>query len=155
MSNLFINAERRMYDYLESKVQGIGGSAGQWPRKTGEVDAEHPQDLNEWRVSITGDGDNLNTMLAAGTSPSAVGVSVMVEGRFASRRTALWFAGVLVENLPETIENIAHFGPVDNALPVIEEAVLTVGEAGYEVNGWTVSLDCMAVIGRVDELDLE
>ena len=154
MSNLLINAEQRIYDHLDDFIQGVGGSVGQWPRKTAEVSADRPDDLDEWYVAITGEGDNLNMMMQAGESPQSVALAAEIKGRFAKRRTALWFAGILLENLPAIIGNVHHFGPQDNSVPLISETVLTVGETGYELNGWMVELDCLAVISRVDEPDI-
>ena len=154
MSNIFINAEQRIYDYIDNVAQGLSGSPGQWPRKSSEVDSKRPDDLADWYVAITGASDNINPMLVAGNTPQAVAIAAEIKGRFANRKTALWFAGVLAESLPASINNVNHFGPQDDSVPVISETVLTVGETGYELNGWMVELDCLAVISRVDEPDI-
>jgi hypothetical protein len=154
MSNIFLNAEQRCFDYLEKKIKGIGGNVGLWPRKTDEVETGREDDLAEWYFAITGGGDNVAPMIAASESKHAVAVSGEVKGRFADRKTALVFAGILWDSLPAAFDNVAEFTAQENALPFVEPTLLTVGETGYEVNGWAVDLPVLVVIGKVDEPDI-
>jgi hypothetical protein len=154
MSNIFLNAEQRCYDYLEGKINGVGGGVGLWPRKTDEVEPFREDELAEWYVAITGAGTNVYPMISPEESTNAVAVSGEVRGRFANRKTALVFAGVLWDSLPAQIDNVQHFGAEENAAPVIEPALLTVGETGYEINGWEVTLNVLIVIEKVEEPDI-
>jgi len=154
MSNIFLNAEQRCFDYLNGKVGGIGGSAGLWPRKTDEVTPSKPDDFAEWYIAITGAGDNVSPMIAPSEIKHAVAASGEIKGRFADRKQALLFAGVLWESLPAEIENVAHFGATEDALPTITPDVLTVGDTGREIPGWMVELPVVVVIGKVEESDI-
>jgi hypothetical protein len=154
MSNIFLNAEQRCYDYLNDQIQGVGGNIGLWDRKTDDIDPARQDDLAEWYFAITGSGDNVAPMINAGESKDAVAISGELKGRFVDRKTALMFAGLIWDKLPAQFSNVQHLSALEDGVPVIEPVVLTVGETGYEVNGWQVEMPVLVVIGKVIEPDI-
>jgi hypothetical protein len=160
--NSFLNADRRCFGYLLNALgglEGVTGYSGKWPRKTGDVDALNPQDLSEWSFAINGEGGgNINNMISPSERPKkSWSAAAIFKGRFFDRGTALKVCGSLMAALPagedtdDMMTGIQYFGPEDGAMPTVLEEVFTVGETGYEQDGWAVEWPLQVVFGITDE----
>jgi len=168
--NSFLNAERRCFDYLNyhmGSIEGVTGYIGKWDRKTQNENELVP--MREWYFAITGDGGgNIAAMISPSERPKkAWAASAIFKARFTDRKTALLVVGMLIDILPAgfggdtdqdaelMLAHIQHFGPQDNEIPAITEDVFTIGDTGYEQDGWLVEMPLQVVFGLTDEPELD